>query len=118
MSSNYSDAQREQVRKLAMLGVRQPDIAQVMDISMSTLTRHFARELKEGLVAATERVGSTLYEQAMAGNTTAMIFWMKTRGGWRERDRDDRNGAVIVNVTGALNATTERPDRDRDSDDD
>jgi hypothetical protein len=29
-------------------------------------------------------VARSLYAQAIGGNTTAQIFWLKTRAGWRE----------------------------------
>ena len=38
-------------------------------------------------------VSGCLFANAKGGNTTAQIFWMKTRGGWRERQPADNRDA-------------------------
>ena len=52
-----------------------------------------ARLMGRGEVAPTDRaaaeansqVAQTLFKKAIAGDTTAAIFWLKCRAGWRER---------------------------------
>jgi hypothetical protein len=34
-------------------------------------------------------VGGALFNKAKGGDTAAMIFWMKTRAGWREKNEID-----------------------------
>ena len=51
---------------------------------------------RKGRAKAVVVVGQTLLEQARAGNTTAMIFYLKCQGGWNEKgndaqDDDDRD---------------------------
>jgi hypothetical protein len=37
------------------------------------------------LTRANASVGGALFNKATKGDTAAMIFWMKTRAGWREK---------------------------------
>lgn len=54
-------------------------------ISIDTLKRHFRRELDEGKREAVAAVGGKLLARAMAGNMTAMIFYLRTQGKWNTR---------------------------------
>ncbi len=65
-------------------GVPFEDIAKCRGISPKTLGKHFREELDTGKVRANVNVMQSLYRSAMEGNVTAMIFWLKTRAGWRE----------------------------------
>ena len=78
--------QRRLVRSLAACGIRQEEIAHYLGLrSVKTLRRHFREELGRAAVEATARVAQTLYQQATSGkNTAATIFWLKTRGRWRD----------------------------------
>tara|TARA_R100000687_G_scaffold35786_1_gene29156 strand:- start:114 stop:374 length:261 start_codon:yes stop_codon:yes gene_type:complete len=42
---------------------------------------------------ATAHVSGALYRNAMEGNVSAQIFWLKAQGGWREADRLEITGA-------------------------
>jgi hypothetical protein len=53
-------------------------------ISEKTLRQYFARELDEGALKANLKVAQTLFKKAVSGDTTSMIFWLKTRARWRE----------------------------------
>jgi hypothetical protein len=41
-------------------------------------------------------MANKLYQAGLGGDTTAMIFWLKAIGGWRDRQ------AIDVNLTGDL----------------
>jgi len=44
-------------------------------------------------------VGQSLIQQAMDGNTSASIFYMKTQAGWRETDQDvSRQEPITINL--------------------
>lgn len=81
------------VKTLSAVGIRHEDIATKIDISSDTLVKHYKRELDDGRVDANAAIGRSLYEQAKTGNTTAMIFWLKTRAGWKETERHEIAGA-------------------------
>ena len=82
-----SDAEQgRKVRAMAALGIRQEDIALILGLrSPKTLRRHFREELDRAAPEANARVAQSLFQQATSGkNTTATIFWLKVRAGWRE----------------------------------
>lgn len=79
--------QRSVVSALVAFGIPQEQIlSRVINpqtgkpISINVLKREFKRELAEGLVDKNIQVAGTLYNAAIRGNVTAMIFWLKTRG--------------------------------------
>ena len=84
---------RDLVEKLSAAGVRYEDIAVYLGITRPTLDKYYSEELKTGTIKANVKVAQTLYQQAMAGSTTAAIFWLKTRAGWREVQRLEMSGA-------------------------
>ena len=78
---------RRQVEALAAYGVPESDIARVIAIDPKTLRKHYREELDTGHVKATAKVAEFLFRKATTDGpqcVTAAIFWMKTRGGWRE----------------------------------
>jgi hypothetical protein len=50
------------------------------------------------MARANASVGGALFNKATKGDTTAMIFWMKTRAGWREKQEIDMtsNGGPLT----------------------
>src|SRR5580704_12467723 len=78
--------QGRKVRAMAALGIRQEEIALILGLrSPKTLRRHFREELDRAAPEANARVAQTLFQQATSGNnTTATIFWLKSRAGWHE----------------------------------
>jgi hypothetical protein len=71
---------------LAAYGVPEHDIA-VVGIESDHLRKHYRDELDLGAVKATAKVAEFLFRKATTEGpqcVTAAIFWMKTRGGWRE----------------------------------
>lgn len=88
-----TDQNRLQVKTLAAVGIRHEDIAAKLGISADTLTKYYRKELDDGRVDANAVVAKSLYEQAKTGNTSAMIFWLKTRAGWKETMVNEHTGA-------------------------
>ena len=77
--------------------VPESDIARVLAIDPKTLRRHYREELDTGQIKATAKVAEFLFRKATTEGpqcVTAAIFWMKTRGGWRETPQGspDRSG--------------------------
>jgi len=78
---------RRQVEALAAYGVPEIDIARVVGVDPKTLRKHYRDELDLGSTKATAKVAEFLFRKATTEGpqcVTAAIFWMKTRGGWRE----------------------------------
>jgi hypothetical protein len=82
-----TDKEREQVKMLSAMGVPDYDIAKVLSVSEPTLRKYYAQELETGHIQANAQVAQSLFRQATdkaKPNVVAGIFWMKTRGGWKE----------------------------------
>jgi hypothetical protein len=79
-----NDTMREQVRSLAARGVPQDDIAKIVGCDPKTLRKRCRDELDRGMAEANSKVIGALFDNALAGNVAAQIFWAKSRAGWRE----------------------------------
>lgn len=86
-------ATRELVQLHAMVGTRQETIAEIIGIDPKTLRKHYRDELDQSKARANATIGGALFNKAKAGDTTAMIFWMKTQAGWRETQNIDHTTA-------------------------
>jgi hypothetical protein len=82
-----TDEQRKTVKAMAGYGIRQEEIALVLSIDPKTLRKAFRLELDTGKTIATSKVAEALYQNALSGNVSAQIFWMKAQAGWSEKVR-------------------------------
>ncbi len=88
-----TDENRRLVKMLAAVGARVDDIGTKLGISHDTVLKYYRQELEEGRIDANAQVAQTLFQQAKSGNIAAMIFWMKTRAGWKEKTTHELVGA-------------------------
>lgn len=81
-----TERERHQVESMSGFGVPLDQIAALVrdGISVDTLTKYFERELISGKAKANSKVGQTLFQKVMAGDTTAAIWWTKTQMRWAE----------------------------------
>ena len=78
---------RRQVEALASCGTQYELIARVLDISVPTLTKHYADVLEVAAAKANAMIAQSLYRRALSndkGAIAAAIFWLKSRAGWRD----------------------------------
>jgi len=80
-----TDHKRAAVKLHATVGTPQEVIADILSIDAKTLRKHYREELDQSTAKANANMGGSLYAKGMGGDVTAMIFWMKTRGGWSEK---------------------------------
>ena len=100
---------RRQVEAMAGYGVPETDIARVLAIDPKTLRRHYREELATGQIKATAKVAEFLFRKATTEGpqcVTAAIFWMKTRGGWRETPQEHK--VAVTDVTQLSDQDLER----------
>jgi hypothetical protein len=100
---------RKLVRTLAAVGIRHEDIGAKLEINTDTLVKYYRKELDDGRIDANAAVGKTLYEQARAGNTSAAIFWLKTRAGWKETQVNEVTGADGVPLLSGIEVKFVKP---------
>jgi DNA-binding XRE family transcriptional regulator len=77
-----------------MVGTTQADVAQILGIDEKTLRKHYRGELDLSKAKANATIGGALFNKAKGGDTTAMIFWMKTQAGWREKQELEVTGDI------------------------
>ena len=81
---------------MAALCTRHEDIATMLEITAKTLRKHFRQELTRGAIAATAKVGQTLFAMATSGrNPAATIYWERTRGTRRARDHETDSAPMV-----------------------
>lgn len=86
---------RAQVVEDSKLGVPKAAVAKSLGISLPTLYKHYREEIEAGVTVANRQVAGKLYELAMSGNVSALIFWLKVRARWStvhddpDQDRED-----------------------------
>lgn len=86
---------RQKVEELARV-ITQGQIAILMDISISTLQKHYPRELELGLAKAASAIGVKMIEKALTGHFASMAFFLSRRGGWNDKlDIVAPKGALI-----------------------
>ena len=91
-----TDEERKLVEQMCAVGIPQESICLVVrdGIDDKTLRKHFRRELDISKIKANAKVGGALFNKAMAGDTSAAIFWAKTQMGWKETQQIDTNISV------------------------
>jgi hypothetical protein len=85
---------RKQVEMLSGLGIPQEQICLLVQggIDEKTLRKHYASELVSGVAKANSQVSKSLFQKATSGDTTAQIWWTKTRMGWKDTSRLEHTG--------------------------
>ena len=108
-----TDASRKQIEALASFGVPRGEIAKVAGICVATLAKHYGDTLDIAATKANSLVAQSLFNRAVKGDgaaaTSAAIFWLKVRAGWREKavhEVTGLNGGPIqmVDVSGLSDA--------------
>lgn len=96
------------VTELASRGLTHEQIAAALGISRSTLQARkaeggqFALAIEKGQALGIEEVSNALFQNAIGGNVTAQIFFLKARAKWKDRHEDidpEDEAATPVAVT-------------------
>lgn len=87
------------VEEYAQVCDNEEEIANALGISYSTLqsrkreNEEFKNAIKRGKAKANVFVGGKLMEKIKSGDTASIIFYMKSRCGWKETSRSEITGA-------------------------
>lgn len=88
-----SEEHKRLVASMASVGDPHEKISRVLGITPKTLRKYYAEELATSAAKADLAVKQKLFQQCMEGNTTALIFWLKCRAGWRQDEVIQHVGA-------------------------
>ena len=83
---------RKMVEAMSASGIPQDDICLVLGITKKTLRKHFSFELDTAATKANAKIAQTLFNKAIAGDTTAAIWWTKARMRWSEKAVHEHSG--------------------------
>lgn len=103
--SEYREEYAEKALEFCLLGATDKEIAEIFGVSKQTLNtwkkKHpdFLASLRKGKQEADGKVARSLYTQAISGNVTAAIFWLKNRRRETWRDKYEHDVAGDINVT-------------------
>jgi len=94
--------EREMVRKMTAVGIPQESICRVVrdGIDDKTLRKHFRHELDTAKIQADAVVSGSLFNKAVGGDTSAIIWWEKTRQNRREAATLEHSGSIGVGLWG------------------
>lgn len=109
------------VEAFAARGLSQEQIADALGISERTLrnrkqeSSEFAEAIKRGQSKGIAQVANALFEKVKGGDTTAMIFFLKARAGWKEAQRleisdDDKQTEGMKGVYAKIAAARAKKD--------
>ena len=79
---------RQRICDLVMSGAPLHIISEIVDMCEDTLRKYYGKELKTAKTIAIERIGKTVYQQAIDGDSKAQALYLKTQGashGWVEK---------------------------------
>jgi len=90
-----TDAERKQVEALAGVGLPQEQIGALLrdGVCVDVVRDNFMHELKAGKAKASAKIGQTLFNRAIGGETAALIWWTKSQMGWKEVRQHELTGA-------------------------
>jgi hypothetical protein len=98
----------ERLESIAAMGGTNEQIADAIGLSPKALQNRRKRDpavegaVKRGKDKADLQVVAALYKKALAGDTTAMIFWLKNRRPEEWRDRHDLEHSGKIKTDGKL----------------
>ena len=92
--------------ELASQGLTLGQIATSLGISHQTMNARrkeyfeFSEAIKRGQVKGIGKITNALFENAMGGNVTAQIFYLKNRAPeeWKDRQHIDKTGETTMHV--------------------
>lgn len=73
---------RQKVIDLSCNGITQVGISEYLEISETTLRKHYKEELARARRDKTTKLGNLLYQRALDGDAGAQEFWLKCQGNW------------------------------------
>lgn len=82
-----TDANRENVELYAMWGLSYAQIAGILDLGETTLKKYYSAELQKGRSKGVKVAAGKLFSKILDGNLTALIFFLKCKGGFQERQQ-------------------------------
>ena len=110
----------QKAEKLSAKGLTMSQIASVLNMGESTLYEkqaqypEFSESIKRGRNKGIEQITNTLFQKAVEGDNTSMIFYLKNVAGWKDKVETQHTGEqmnVNVNIAGRYDELENKLDR-------
>lgn len=103
-------AARDYVKAASVVGVKHTVMGQYLGISVQVLKSRYGDILAEGRSMLNAEAAGLLVQRMRAGDTGAIIFYLKSMAGWRERGDPApvERPPVVINI---VSATGQAPQR-------
>lgn len=94
------------VESLAAIGLNEGQIADALGICRETFIQRkkkysdFLEALKRGQAKGVAKITNALFEQGMAGQTAAAIFYLKNRAGWTDKIKEESDQTITIKWQG------------------
>lgn len=107
-----TEENRKMVSAMTSFGITQVEICKVIGIDKKTLHKYYRDEIDTATAKANAKVANKLYQKCMDGDTTSIIFWLKTRARWSEKNEVHVSGTITLeNILEEIDGTsTDLPD--------
>lgn len=115
---NYKEIDAKQVEILASRGLNYSQIAQALGIDRGTLAKRreddqqIQQAIKRGRAQGLAYVAGRLMKKIDEADLGAIIFYLKTQGGWKETQRIESDAVVRQEIPEGLDAIYAKLRRD------
>lgn len=79
-----NDIDRQIVTEAIASGLTLVETGQILGMHVQTLHKYYGDTIERARAEMIQRIGGKLMEKALEGNMPAMLFFLRTRGGWTE----------------------------------
>ncbi|PHS13482.1 MAG: hypothetical protein COA78_07020 [Blastopirellula sp.] len=94
-----TELHRSEVKLLSSFGMQEKRIADYIGIAEKTLRKYYREELDSGIATQIMTASKGLFQKVQSGNLTAIIFFLKTKGGFSEKiDLSNEDGTLAPAV--------------------
>lgn len=101
LTKEWVEGRRDEVRKLAQLGITDDELESVLQVSESAIKKHFREELTDGRNNMRAALRRAQFEKAIQEKDTKMLIWLgKMYLGQREPKHEiEHTGNMKVEAT-------------------
>jgi hypothetical protein len=91
----------EIIEKAALAGLTYKQMAEMLEIGEASIEKYYGDHIRKFTNGCHSNVATTIYQKAMAGDNTMLIWYSKARMGWSEKQQLELNGQIDVFVDAA-----------------
>lgn len=84
---------RESIQVMIAAGVKKSAVARLLGMTPANLSNNYHTEMEYGSDILTTRMVNILVQKGLDGNVPAIIFYLKSKAGWKEADKSDLQDA-------------------------